>query len=69
MEEELSPEQQRREDVWKVLKDLHDGPGPVELMAAGGWCAPSNIIYGPSVTPSFNMTLLTEADVIMGRTR
>lgn len=43
---DLSPEQQRREDAWGVLKRMSDEEkyGP-SLMAPDGWCAPSSVIY------------------------
>lgn len=37
---------QRREDAWKVMKQMHDqANGVFELTAAQGWCAPSSAIY------------------------
>ena len=45
---------QRREDAWAALKQMHDDltrQEVPELIAAGGWCAPSSVIYGPSWQP------------------
>lgn len=45
----MSDEQQRREDAWAVMKQMHDDLSkPAELRAAGGWCAPSSVAYGPA---------------------
>ncbi len=44
--------QQRREDAWAALKKMHDqANGIVELVAAGGWCAPSEAVYGADWQP------------------
>lgn len=45
----MSDEQQRREDAWAVMKQMHDDLSkPAELRAADGWCAPSTAIYEPA---------------------
>lgn len=51
----------RREDIWGVFKAMHDGDHlkAQQILADGGWCAPSSTIYG-------HLTPLTEADVIDG---
>jgi hypothetical protein len=36
--------QARREQVWQVLKDMHDEPSPW-ITAAEGWCSPSTAVY------------------------
>lgn len=40
----MSDAQKLREQAWKVMKDLHDGPKDT-LIAASGWCAPSRALY------------------------
>ena len=43
---QMAETEQRREDAWAVLKKMHDqANGIVEFTAAGGWCAPSSVIY------------------------
>lgn len=43
---QMAEVEQRREDAWAVLKKMHDqANGIVEFTAAGGWCAPSSVIY------------------------
>jgi hypothetical protein len=43
---QISEVEQRREDAWAVLKKMHDqANGIVEFTAAGGWCAPTSVIY------------------------
>lgn len=54
----MSDEQQRREDAWAVMKQMHDDLSkPAELRAAGGWCAPSSVIY-PMVVGEFGPELV-----------
>ena len=50
----MDDQQQRREDAWAVMKQMHEDmskPKEPTLYAAGGWCAPSSVIYGPSWQP------------------
>lgn len=42
----MNDEQQRREDAWAAMKQMHDDLSkPAELRAAGGWCAPSKVTW------------------------
>lgn len=44
----MDDQQQRREDAWAVMKQMHEDmskPKEPVLYAAGGWCAPSSVVY------------------------
>ena len=43
--------QKLREAAWATLKQMHDDldkPKEPVLYAAGGWCSPSSVMYGPA---------------------
>lgn len=45
--------EQRREQAWAAMKQMHDDAnGTFDMIAAGGWCAPTQVVYPPS---SWNM--------------
>lgn len=62
----------RREAVWGVFKAMHDGDHlkAQEIMASGGWCAPSTadwtIADGTSIDFSVGMIDLSKLQVKRG---
>lgn len=53
VQSQLDEVEQRREQAWAALKKMHDeANGIFPLTAAGGWCAPTQVVYPPS---SWNM--------------
>lgn len=53
----MDDQQQRREDAWAVMKQMHEDlakPKEPALYAAGGWCAPSSVTYD-NITISQNL--------------
>lgn len=60
-------EQQRREDAWAVMKQMHEDltAGP-RLVAAQGWCAPSSANYGPSFQVGIYRQVNALGQVVIG---